>query len=157
MLATVHALVGGAIANKITDPVTGTFLIVASHFIMDSIPHWDFGTHWRKRSKYITGVISIADTIIGITVAYMAFGGKVATPYLLFAIILSVAPDWLETPWYIFFANAKKHKPAKTAGFLEKLTFSIYKLESIFHSKAKFPFGFLTQLATLVFFLVLLQ
>ncbi len=157
MLATVHALVGGAIASKVPDPTTGAALIVTSHLIMDCIPHWDFGTHWRKRPKYITGIISIADTLIGITVAYMVFGGKVATPYLAIAIILSVLPDWLETPWYIFFANAKKHKPAKTAGFLEKFAFHIYKLESIFHSKTEFPLGLITQVVTLAFFLLLLK
>ncbi len=160
MLATVHALVGAVIASKVTDPVSGTFLIVSSHFIMDCIPHWDFGTHWRKRPKYITGIIAIADTVIGITVAYLLFRGKGANNlYLLFGIVLSVFPDWLETPWHIFFAKAKEQHQElrKNANLGEQLAFGIYKLESLFHARAQFPFGFITQLVTLAFFFLLLR
>lgn len=157
MIAIVHALVGASIASKVADPVTGSALALTSHFIMDCIPHWDFGTHWRKRPKYMTGVVASADTIIGITLAYLLFAGKVSTPYLLFAIILSLLPDWMETPWYIFFAAPKKQKPGAKAGFFEKLTFRIYKIENAFHSKAEFPLGVITQVVTLAFFLLLLK
>lgn len=157
MIAIVHALVGASIASKVADPVTGSALALTSHFFMDCIPHWDFGTHWRKRPKCMTGVVASLDTIIGITLAYLLFGGKVSTPYLLFAVILSLLPDWMETPWYIFFATPQKQKPSTKAGFFEKLTFGIYKIENAFHSKAKFPLGIITQVVTLAFFLLLLK
>ncbi|MBI2404775.1 hypothetical protein HYV22_01190 [Candidatus Gottesmanbacteria bacterium] len=157
MLAIAHALVGGAIAKTIPDPATGILLSLTSHFIMDSIPHWDVGTNWRKRQKYVTGIVAILDTVIGITLAYLVFQGKVATGYLSLAIIASLLPDWLETPWYIFFANAQKQKPAARAGFLEKLCFRIYKGESAFHHKTEFPLGLMTQLVTLAFFFLLLS
>ncbi len=152
-----HALVGAAIASKIPDPVIGLPLALTSHFIMDSIPHWDFGTDWRKRPKYITGIASIADTLIGITVAYLLFQGKVSTVYLLLAVFFSLIPDWMETPWYIFFAQSQKQKPAASAGLLEKIAFRVYKLENTFHTKTSFPFGLFTSLATLTFFLMLLR
>lgn len=157
MVAIVHALVGASIAHAVPDPTIGATLSLTSHFIMDSIPHWDFGTHWRKRPKSMTGILSIADTVIGITLAYLLFGGKVSTPYLLTAIFLSLVPDWMETPWYIFFAHAKKHKPARHAGFFEKTAFRIYRLENRFHSKMEFPLGLITQVITLAFFLLLLK
>lgn len=157
MLAITHALIGASIAKTIPDPAIGGALCITSHFIIDSIPHWDFGTHWRNRPKKFTGIISIADTLIAITLAYLLFAGKVSTPYLLFAIILSLLPDWMETPWYIFFAQSNKHTPAKSAGFFEKLTFRIYRLENTFHAKAEFPLGFVTQIITLAFFLLLLK
>ena len=150
-------LVAGAIATKFSDPATATILALTSHFIMDSVPHWDFGTNWRARPKHVTGALAIAETVIGFTVAYTVFAEKVAVPLLTLAMIASVLPDWLETPWYIFFANHKKKTPATHAGFLEKLCFGIYKVENVLHTKAGFPFGVITQIATVAFFLLLLK
>lgn len=157
MTATAHALVAGAIASKFPDPLTASTLAFTSHFIMDAIPHWDMGTHWRLRGKFTTGVLAISETILGITVAYLVFGGKVGIPLLALTVFLSLVPDWLECPWYIFFASLSHNEPKKNAGFWELLSFKIYKLENIFHTKANFPFGLLTQIVTVAFFLVLLK
>lgn len=157
MTATAHALVAGAIASKFPDPLTASSLAFTSHFIMDAIPHWDMGTHWRLRGKFTTGVLAIGETILGITVAYLVFGGKVGLPLLAIAVFLSLLPDWLETPWYIFFASATHNKPKKNASFWERLTYRVYKLENVFHAKANFPFGLLTQIITVVFFFALLK
>lgn len=157
MLATVHALVGASIATKIPDPALGASLSLLSHFIMDSIPHWDFGTNWRKRPKAITGIISIADTAVAITLPFLLFGSRVSTAYLAAVIVFSLIPDWMETPWYIFFATKDKSEPGKNAGLWEVLTYRVYRLESSFHNKAEFPLGLFTQLVTLAFFLLLLK
>lgn len=157
MTATAHALVAGAIASKFGDPATAGTLAFVSHFVMDSIPHWDIGTNWRNRTKRVTGTLAIADTLIATTVAYFLFKGNVALPTLAVAVVAALIPDWLETPWYIVFARQKKLEPSKHAGFWEKLTYRIYKLENIFHAKTQFPLGALTQAATVLFFLILLR
>ncbi len=157
MTATAHALVAGAIAAKFPDPLTASTLAFISHFIMDAIPHWDMGTHWRLRSKYTTGVLAIAETTLGITVAYLVFGGKIGLPFLATVVLFSLLPDWLETPWYIFFASQTHDEPKKNAGFWEQLTYRIYKLENVFHTKANFPLGLITQIITVAFFFVLLK
>ena len=157
MTATAHALVAGAIAAAIPDPLVSLPLAFASHFIMDAVPHWDFGTDWRARSKSETGTIAVLDTIVGFTVAYFVFGGKVALPTLLLAVSLGNLPDWLEAPYYIFFARQDKKAPSSHAGFWEHLTYRIYKMENVFHAKAGFPFGVITQVATVFFFLLLLS
>ena len=102
MTSTAHTLVAGAIARHFSDPITSSILAICSHYIMDSIPHWDFGTNWRGRPKHHTGVIAIADTLIGFVASYMIFGRLL--PFGLWAttVVFSVLPDWLETPWYIF-------------------------------------------------------
>jgi hypothetical protein len=156
MTSTAHALVAGAIANRLGNPYLAVPLAFCSHFILDSIPHWDFGTNWRSRSKHATGIYAISDTLLGITVAYFAFAAKVPTLPLLAAIIVSVLPDWMEAPWYIFFASHTKTQPSADAGFFEKLTYQIYK-ENRFHTKAQAPLGIFTQIATVTFFLVLLK
>ncbi len=157
MTATAHALVCGAIAAAIPDPIVALPLAFASHFLKDAVPHWDIGTNWRSRSKTKTGAIAIFDTIIGFTLTYFLFGGKVDFGVLLAAMALGNLPDWLEAPYYIFFAAQDKKKPSKHAMYWEKLTYRIYKWENIFHAKATFPFGVYTQVATVLFFLILLN
>lgn len=157
MTATAHILVAGAIVSKIPNPYISLPLVFASHFVMDAVPHWDFGTNWRRRPKRMTAVLAIAETLVGLGVGYLVWSTQVAPTTLAAASVLSILPDWLESPWYIFFANAQKHGPAKQAGFWEKLTFRIYKTENIFHTKAQFPLGLITQVATVAFFLLLLR
>jgi hypothetical protein len=157
MTATAHAIVAGAIAAKFTDPVIIPVLAIVSHYIMDSVPHWDFGTNWRLRPKTVTGLLAIADTISAFTVAYILFAGKVGIAPITIATAASLLPDWIETPWYIFFAHQKKHRPAPSAGYGERLAYTIYKFPNMFHAKAQFPLGFFTQVATVAFFLFLLR
>lgn len=157
MTATAHALVSGAIVAAIPDPLVSLPLVFASHFIMDAVPHWDFGTHWRSRSKSETGLVAILDTIVGFTVTYFMFGGKVELPLLMLAMILGNLPDWLEAPYYIFFAKQNQKTLSSSASFWERVTYKIYRIENLFHTKAEFPFGFFTQVATVTFFLVLLR
>jgi len=157
MTATAHALVAGAIAAHVQNPFLAVTLSFASHFILDAVPHWDMGTNWRNRSKKTTGLLALSDTLIAITVTYFFYSGKVALLPLTSCIFASELPDWLETPWYIFFANQNKHEPALKAGFVEKLTYRIYKMENAFHCKAQFPFGAITQVAMVLFFMALLS
>lgn len=157
MTATAHALVAGAIYRAIPNPALSIPLAFASHFIMDAVPHWDIGTSWRSRSKFKTGVFAIAETVLGITVAYFLFSGKGDAGGLLATIVASELPDWMEAPWYIFFARHNKHEPGGRAGFWEKLTYQIYRMENVFHTKASYPFGVITQIVTVAFFLLLLK
>lgn len=157
MTATTHAIVASLIASQVHDPILAATLAFGSHFILDAVPHWDFGTNWRSRSKLATGVIAIGDTVLGFTLAYLFFGGKVPLPILFTCVALGNLPDWMEAPWYIFFANQKKKEPAKNAKFLETLTYRIYRLENVFHTRAEFPFGAITQVAAIGFFWLLLK
>lgn len=157
MTATAHTLVAGAIASRFSDPVTAGALALTSHFVMDCIPHWDFGTNWRARPKWVTGALAITDTLIALTVPYFLFKGNAPLLTLSIAMIASVIPDWLETPWYIFFAHQTKKEPKKKASWLERLTFGIYKLENIFHTKTEFPLGAITQIAAVLFFWTILS
>lgn len=157
MTATAHALVAGVIAKSVPDTATASMLALASHYIMDCVPHWDFGTNWRTRSKTKTGALAIADTVIAFTVAYILFAGKVGVVPITIVTIASLLPDWLETPWYIFFARQNKHEPGARAGMWERMAYAIYKIPNAFHTKAQFPLGLFTQIATVAFFWVLLS
>lgn len=154
--ATTHALIGAAIAAKVPNPALSAGLIFSSHFLLDLIPHWDFGSDWRSRPKFKTGLLAVADTVMGFTLTYFLFASKLPLEWLILAPVLANIPDWLEIPWYIFFAHPKKRQPASGASILEKFSFSIYQCENMFHTKADRNFGILTQLGVLAFFLTLL-
>jgi len=81
---------------------------------------------------------------------------KVAIPLLFLAVALGNLPDWLEAPYYIFLQN-KVLRIKQGLWFLEWLTYKIYKLENVFHTKAQAPFGIYTQIAVVAFFLLLLH
>lgn len=156
-MATAHTLVAGAIAFNVRDPILAPTLALASHFVLDSIPHWDFGADWRKRTKYATGAFASIDTVVGFTIAYLLFHTRVPSIILIPCLILSVLPDWLEAPWYIFFADPKRIGPKPHATILEKICYNFYKLTNFAHSKAPFPWGFISQIITVSFFLLLLK
>ena len=158
MTATAHALVAGAIATRFPDPIAAGLLAFVSHFVMDSIPHWDIGTNWRERPRHVTGSWAIAETVIGISAGTLFFASRAPTLTLLVAIVLSLLPDWIEAPWYMFFARQDKKEPGARAGAWERLTYVIYKAENMFHTKLQHPFlGVATQVVTVVFFLQLLE
>jgi hypothetical protein len=151
MTATAHALVSAAIARAVPNPYLAIPLAITSHFIMDAVPHWDIGVQWRTRSKTMTGALAIGETVLGITLAYFLFRGKVEPPLLLSTMFAGELPDWLEAPWYIFFAKKNKSGVSKKAGFWERVSYRIYRRENIFHSKADLPFGLITQIAIVAF------
>ncbi len=157
MTATAHALVAGAIAAHFGNPVYALPIALTTHFVMDSIPHWDFGTNWRNRPKTQTGIYAIAETVFGIALAIALFHTSVALPLLVATIVVSLLPDWLEAPWYIFYAKTNKHGLPVRASFLEKFSYAFYKIPNIFHTKAPFPLGIFTQVATVGFFVTLLH
>ena len=105
MTATAHAIIGAALAAKIGEPMSLAFASTTSHLLMDCIPHWDFGANWRLRSKWATGTFAIFDSVIGITLAYFLFWGKAPISLLTIGILSSELPDWLQTPWFLFFAR----------------------------------------------------
>lgn len=156
MTSTAHALVAGAIAAHVQNPAAAAGFALISHFVMDSIPHWDFGTNWRNRPKEHTGFFAIAETTFGILLSYIIFGQHLPFTHWAIAVIAGELPDWLETPWYIFFATKNKLAPSKNAKLLEKISFAFYKIPNMFHAKAQLPLGLITQIITVGFFLFLL-
>lgn len=151
-----HTLVAGAIASRVSDPILAPALSITSHFVLDSIPHWDFGADWRKREKWVTGIVAIADTVIGFWLAYHFFGNAVPPMLLAACLVFSVFPDWLEAPWYIFFADPKRIGPKKNASAMERASYWFYKSTNRAHTKGSLPWGILSQIATVAFFLLLL-
>lgn len=144
MTATTHALIGGAIAASVPDPVLGITLSAVSHPIVDMIPHWDFGLGWKKKSKVILFLQSFGDLLFGVVLTFLVFGSKTDTTYLLLCIFMSESWDILQMPYLLF---NWKFSP-----------FSLfYKFGHCTNNKAKLPWGIVTQVVTVVSLVLVLR
>ncbi len=156
MITLSHAIVGAAIAQRVNDPFMAPALSFFSHFLLDSIPHWDFGTDWRLRPKWLTGFIAVTEMAGGLTVAYILFHNSVSGWILIPSLLAAIAPDILEAPWFMFFAKGDG-ETMNGKSLLPSLSFHIMKFENRFHTKSGFISGIFTQIATVAFFLLLLN
>lgn len=144
MIATAHALIGGAIAASIPNPAVGLPLAVLSHPLIDSIPHWDFAQNWRQKKKLILFLQTALDTTFGITLAYFIFGQNINFWYFMAIVIASVACDIFESPYWFF----NWHFPP----------FSwIYELQHRLQWKTNLAWGILTQVITVIGTVLLLN
>jgi hypothetical protein len=143
MTITAHALVGGAIAAAIPNPMLGFSLALLSHPLLDIIPHWDEGWNWRKKGKIRLFAECFIDLSIGVLLTYLFFG-SVPVWYLLLAIFGSILPDLLEAP-YLFL------------GWRFRPFCWFYKMQSNIQGKVRLPWGILTQVATVALVIFILN
>ena len=101
MTATAHALVGGAVAASIHNPVLGITISALSHPFLDLVPHWDFGWGWRKKTKIKLFIEAAGDLILGFILAYFLFGQFVPNFwYFAACVVAAEAWDMAETPYW---------------------------------------------------------
>jgi len=144
MLVITHAMVGGFVASKISDPFISSPLLIVSHFILDRIPHWDLGTGFRKRKKIVNFLLGWTDLIGGIALCWFIFQKNFSfNPMLWTGVFFSLLPDFLEFP----------------ALFFDWRFFPFDKIELIhshyFHRKEKFPQGLIPQILIIAGILLL--
>lgn len=137
MTATAHALVGGAIAATIPDPVLGVTLSFATHPILDMIPHWDFGRGWQKKSKKKFFAEASFDFSLGLVLTFFIFGQNINPIYLLACIFAAELLDFIEAPYWFL---GWKFPPFSTS----------YNFMSKIQGRAKFWPGIATQFATVI-------
>ena len=141
MTSVSHALIGASIAARITNPWLAGATALVTHFVCDAIPHWDLGTNWRTRSRLITGLMAIGETILAVTATFLIFRNFVNPNLLLISVFFSLVPDWAEVPYYITLPDSPK--------IFQK----IYQLQGVFHSKLNHPHGIITQVLVVAAFL----
>ncbi len=136
MTATAHALVGGAIASSIHNPALGLALSAASHPLLDTIPHWDFGWGWRDKSKIRLFLEASFDLLLGAVLAYILFGANVNFWYFWGCVFVSEMWDIAECPYWFF-------------GWRFPPFSWIYNIQSKMQGRAKtVQIGILTQVAS---------
>jgi len=108
MLETPHVFVGAAIAVAVPNPFVAIPLAFTSHFILETIPHWNphlnsetekYGKPTR-RSTAITAIDSTIALISGSFIAYQALPNWTHALTILAACLASVLPDVMEGPYF---------------------------------------------------------
>lgn len=149
MTATGHALVATLIVAKISNPYISLPLALASHFVLDLVPHWDSGTHHREKTKKRLFYESAADVIISIVSSFILYTyilGQSDYPLLYLGVFVSQLPDWLMAPYFIL---NMKHP---FMGWSKQM----YRLQHKMNVRLDKPWGIVTQVATVVILYILL-
>jgi len=102
MLSIAHTATGALIATKISNPLISLPLILASHYIEDSILHWDAGTGLSSGVKtpsdaFKHEIIDMALSIIFILLIFQLPHSQLNLNAWLGAFV-SLIPDFLEAP-----------------------------------------------------------
>lgn len=109
MLESPHAAVGAAIATKIPNPIISIPLVLASHFLLDRVPHWNPHSY-TETQKYgritkKTTIFSIADVAVALGIGFW-FAGRVMPNWqhalvILVVTFFSVLPDVAKAPYFL--------------------------------------------------------
>ena len=147
MLSIPHSLTGAFIASHIPHPIVYTPLGLASHYLGDWIPHWDFGTGMNsgKRKKSTAVILEIIELIISITLIYYFFqkGYSEIRWHVWIGAVIGILPDLLDAPRNFLKLRIK---------FLDP----IFRLHHFFHhSTPNVFFGLLLQIivVAIIYFL----
>lgn len=147
MTLTAHSLIAAAILSKISNPVVGLPLVLASHFIMDKVPHWDVMTEKNKNNFRIS-----RDTLIDISLGFALAGlffvsAKNIDPvYFFLGIFVSQLPDLLEAPYVL----PQLKNPLSTFVY----EFQHYIHDVWFDARLAAPWGVVTQIVIVLAFLL---
>ncbi|KKU89069.1 MAG: hypothetical protein UY18_C0004G0034 [Microgenomates group bacterium GW2011_GWF2_47_9] len=104
MLSISHATVGAFIATSVENPALSIPLILASHYLLDAVPHWDAGTGLGNGSKSVGKalLLELPDLLLAGTIVLLFF----LLPQI-WGAFLGLLPDFLEAP-----RNFLKYEPA---------------------------------------------
>ncbi len=161
MIATPHILIGAMIGAKIKKIGWVIILALLSHFILDRIPHWDYGNgilekafkNKKYKKIFIFSSKVFLDILIGLSIVFLIIWqkDKLEINYLIFVFIgicASVFPDFLTVIARLF----PKMKLSK-----KYIKFHIEIMHSPKHIKKPTFLGVSTQvLVSLIAILILL-
>lgn len=145
MTATGHALIGTIIAAKVGNPALAIPIAIGSHFLADSLPHWDTGTNRKLKSRKAFFTETMLDVLLGFVLSWLLIVWIFPSTSLIYAfliIIMAQLPDWLTAPYLFFNLNFFPFK-------------NIYHFQKIFDNKLDRPWGVINQVAVIITLIVL--
>ncbi len=96
-----HALTGATVAAAINRPLLSLPAALLSHFIVDMIPHWNYGIKPHSRRQ----IVMLTDLSLSIALSIILATTVNATPYIVFfGGLLGILPDFM---WMNFFIKGK--------------------------------------------------
>ncbi len=139
-----HALAGGLIAKLVPWPLAIP-LALASHFLLDMLPHYGIPHHLRDDSKFWKVFFTI-DFFATLSLAFWAISNQHYALY--FAGQIAVLPDFV---WVAHVVRHRSFSLSKSTSRYEKWHMRIQRFER--------PWGLWLELplAALLFYIVILQ
>lgn len=130
MLETSHVVVGAAIATQIPNPLVALPLALASHFILDKLPHWnphlysetDMYGKPTKKSTIITFVDLATSLTLGTLIASRALPDFGHFSTILASCLVAALPDIIEAPY--FFLGVRNKYLRKWINIQRKMQFN---------------------------------
>jgi len=115
VLETPHVVVGAAIASKIANPAIALPLALASHFLLDKVPHWNphINTEKKKYGRITKSTnnfvfLDVATSLIlGFAIAFKAYPDINHFTWILVASFVAIVPDLAEVPYYYLNSKSK--------------------------------------------------
>lgn len=110
MLETPHVAVGVALATKIPNPWVSIPLSLASHFVLDKIPHWNPHTYTEtltnggpsRTTLTITAIDIGISLAVGLGFAHAALPNSSLALTIIASSLASVSPDVSKYPFFLF-------------------------------------------------------
>lgn len=123
-----HILTGAIIGATVKQPAIALPLALASHYVLDSLPHFGF-RNWEERSRYrkYLNIVATYDVIILSIVVYSLISA--APGWLVIACAtLAILPDFV---WVYRFTIPERWgtRPPQEGIWLTKFHYSIQKFE----------------------------
>ena len=112
MLITPHAITGAVIGAEISNPYLVVLLALASHFILDALPHYDVGVaHYGEKKKisfnWKDWLLLIFDGILAVILIWIAYNGSHTDWNILIGAAAGIAPDIIDDFLRVRFINGK--------------------------------------------------
>lgn len=102
MLSISHMAIGASIANSLPNPLAYVPLVIASHFLLDGIIHWDCGTGLSsgKKSKSQAVKHELVELFLALIFLSLLFWPPHHGPSLhaWLGAFISLVPDLIEAP-----------------------------------------------------------
>lgn len=105
MTLTNHALAGAAIGLLIPNPWVAIPLAVASHAVLDALPHFggpDWYNHFSRRAAALAATDTLGSAVV-VSACLVQYPGR---PWVAAAAVAATVPDWL---WLWHYATASRH------------------------------------------------
>jgi hypothetical protein len=107
MTITNHVLAGVAIGVGVQQPLPAFLLALASHFVLDALPHFG-GVSWYDRWGKPLLILSATDVALSLMViALSIYFFPTLGPTILGCAVLATLPDW---PWILHYKFGWQHK-----------------------------------------------
>lgn len=99
MTASNHALTGVLLIASVTNPVVGLSVAFLSHFMLDAVPHWNYGGIKSRRSGKYIYLLAVDAVIAGAILLSIALLQPVGWVLLLAGALCAMSPDLMWLPY----------------------------------------------------------